>query len=58
MLLDYELAAQWRGINPNDWESMSTERQAYYIAVYRIQKQIAAIQAYEHHRDVQRKGRA
>lgn len=55
--LDYELAAQWRGISPAEWEAMDTLRQAYYIAVYRIQRQISAVQAYEQQKAMERANR-
>lgn len=46
-VLDYALAAQWWGYRWEEFQELSTDDQSFLIAVYRSQRQIDAVMAYE-----------
>lgn len=43
--LEWELSRQWHHISPAEWDLMSGDVQAKYIAVYRLHHQIEGVMA-------------
>lgn len=46
-VLEWELARQWNGISDAAWEAMSGNKQAYYVAIYRVKHHSDAIIAHD-----------
>jgi hypothetical protein len=54
-ILEWELAAQWWGYKPEEFEELDGEIQSARVATYRAQNTISSVVAYEQAKEMKRK---